>query len=151
MWPHIVWRFDPNPTELESKRSAIASLCRVGGTWVEGRRRPNGMRSRTWEWAFHAPKRNRHFAKREAERMFIINLQLTWLLAKGEPPATTACEERKGPFVRFVEDCLTRAGATDVAPVKVINAVAQAREDERLKGERRKILAMLVMHQRVNN
>ncbi|HEY8126372.1 MAG TPA: hypothetical protein VIF88_13250 [Methylocystis sp.] len=117
-----------NSAGCEAICENVGTLCRMGGGWSEGRLRQSGRRSRTWSTLLYAPQKSSHFAKREAERMFVINLQLTWLMATGEKPATTACQERPGPFVRFVQDCLKLAGAGHVNAVKAINGIAQDRK-----------------------
>jgi hypothetical protein len=116
--------FSLDPAEL----SKIAALCRTGGTWTEGRKRPSGKRSRIWSPLLFAPDKDKNFAKREAERMLIINMQLTWLAAMGEAPATTADPRKAGPFARFAQDCFRLAGAGHVNVVKNINAVARDRK-----------------------
>ena len=107
----------------------VAKLCRVGGEMIEGRNRPSGKKSTEWTVALHAPKKRRGFAKRTAEKAFIINLQLTWLEVTGQSPAVTANHEVPGPFVRFVDDCLVLAGVSGVDIVETLNSLTRDRKN----------------------
>jgi hypothetical protein len=70
----------PSGDELD----VIARLCRVGGAWVEGKKRPTGRRSRTWTVLLQAPGKRRGHPGNEAARLFVIKLQLAWLEATGK-------------------------------------------------------------------
>jgi hypothetical protein len=106
----------------------IARLCQLGGEYVKGRRRPTGKRSRpTWRPLLYAPKRSPHFAKREAERNFVIWLKLAWLEATNQPPSETADPSKPGPFARFVKECFKLAGAGHADAVGLINEISRRR------------------------
>ena len=108
----------------------IAHLCRTGGKWKpeEG---GSDDTPRRWLTELHAPKKQRNFAKRAAEKAFIINLQLTWLKSTGQMPAVTANHEVPGPFVRFAEECLALAGVKHVDVVETLNSLTRYRKDRK--------------------
>ena len=119
----------------------VASLCRLGGVYGEGRKRKPGKRSRSWQPELHAPLTDPHPPKREAERIFTMNLQLAWLEAVGKAPSLAANVDRLGPFARMVRECLVLAGAvsTDASVGGYINALnRQRRQVEAEHEERRK-------------
>jgi hypothetical protein len=81
----------PSPDALrdveqrEAACEAVAALCRYGGRFILGRVRPGGKRSRpSFQPLLSAPKPRRHFAKRAAERNFVMWLQIAWLEATGK-------------------------------------------------------------------
>jgi len=117
----------------------IARLCQFGGGYVEGRRRPAGKQSRpVWDPLIHAPKPQRNFAKRNAERNFVMWLSVAWLEATGVVPSRTArhddASREVGPFARFSRECLRRVGAPDADIVELINELHRRRcEMERYK------------------
>jgi hypothetical protein len=118
----------PNPEvmrDAEHRQEAcvrIASLCRIGGQRVEGRRRPKRPnRSRTWRWEFHAPQSNAGFQRRQAEREFVMWLRVAWVEAIGKNPAETADPRKPGPFARLVRECLNLVGAKDANAINLIN------------------------------
>jgi len=106
----------------------IAQLCRVGGGMVQGRNRPSGKKSLQWTVSLHAPDKRKTFTKRDAERSFIINLQLAWLEGTGTKAAVTANHEVPGPFTRFVKDCLEFAGVRGVDVVETLNSLTRDRK-----------------------
>lgn len=73
-----------------SSCQAVARFCSFGGGWTEGRMRPTGRRSRTWEPKIWASTPTRHFSRRKAERSFVTNLKLAHLDACGQLSARTA-------------------------------------------------------------
>ena len=107
----------PTPAMLrEPERRAeasqtVAMLCRMGGRYVEGRRRPSGKRSRTWKPLAIGPTPRRHSRKRQAERDFVMWIQVAWLDATGRKPSLTAHTFRPGPFAKMVTECLRLVGA----------------------------------------
>lgn len=111
----------------------VARLCSMGGRYEEkGRLRPTGKRSRPpWRPLLYAPQSSTHFAKREAERNFIIWLKLAWLEAANQPPGETADPTKPGPFARFVKKCLKLVGAGHADAVGLINEIARRRRQER--------------------
>lgn len=90
---HILRIPDPaelsNPDKRENAAAGLRMLIEVGGSWVEGRKRSNGHRSRSWRPVFDAPTASRGEPRREAERMLVINLQLAML--DTEAKGTTHC------------------------------------------------------------
>jgi hypothetical protein len=110
----------------------VLSLCQYGGSYGTGRRRPSGKRSRTWRPLVHAPKRTRHFPKRDAELNFIMWLQAAWLESAGERPSLAANPERPGPFARMAAECLRLVGASHADPVGLINELNHRRIQSRL-------------------
>lgn len=142
----------PEPDDLRdvTKRgagcAAVECLCTFGGRWTDGRKRPNGRRSRTWQPLLRAPAPSRHFGKRDAERHFVTNLRLAVLQATNrQPPATArlvckgtdATGERvyaaSGAFARLVSLALRSVGAAgnhrqaDVLAVELINEINRRR------------------------
>jgi len=99
----------------------VTSLCRVGGHH-QGRQRPTGKRSRTWQPLLYAPKPRRNFSKRDAERYFVILLKAAWLDATGNLPSRTADYRKPGPFARFVRECLQLVGGEYADAVSLINS-----------------------------
>jgi hypothetical protein len=121
-----------DPERSEDACATIARLCGIGGKWVEGRRRPGGQRSRpTWRPLLHAPDKQRRFAKREAERDFVMWLSIAWLDATGAQPSRTArhpdASRDVGPFARFVRKCLRLVGAGDANVVELLNELQRRR------------------------
>jgi hypothetical protein len=116
-------------------RTSVLKLCQHGGGWVKGRRRPSGKRSRGWQPLLHAPRPQKHPPKRDAERYFVILLQLAWNETVGEPPACTAHPDNPGPFARLVKECLKLVGATCANAVELINKVHQQRRELRRRSD----------------
>lgn len=110
----------------------VARICRIGGCFVEGRRRLSGKRSRTWRWLYYAPNPQRNFPKREAERSFVMMLSLAWCEAAGKPPPRTArhadAGRKLGPFAGFVSECLCLVGANHADTVELINELNRRRK-----------------------
>ena len=109
----------------------VLKLCQYGGSYVEGRRRPSGKRSRAWRPLLHAPKRTRNFAKRDAELNFIMWLQAAWLEATNELPSLAANPKRPGPFARMVRKSLELIGAGHADAVGLINELNRRRRIQR--------------------
>ena len=128
----------PSPealTDVEQREAAcgaVAALCQYGGRFILGRLRPGGKRSRpTFQPLLYAPKPRRHFAKRAAERNFVMWLQIAWLEATGKMPPRTArnpdVSRALGPFARFAKECLKLAGAGHANVVELINELERQR------------------------
>jgi hypothetical protein len=146
----------PSPNALrdvkqrEAACRVIAELCSFGGSFVSGRRRPTGKRSRHHlRPLLYAPERSSGFAKRDAELNFIERLGFVWKEATGKSPPRTArhidkppttlgeqAEARRrararhttlGPFPGFAKDCLTLAGVRDADVVELINELDRRR------------------------
>jgi hypothetical protein len=113
--------------QREEACAKIATLCQYGGGYVEGRRRPSGRRSKQWRVLLHAPEPSRQFPKRDAERGFIMWLQVAWLEATGERPSVAANSARPGPFARMVQQCLKLVGANHADAVGLINELNKRR------------------------
>jgi hypothetical protein len=123
-----------DPARRDGACQMIAGLCRFGGGTVEGRRRPSGKRSRpTWRPLLYAPEPRTNFAKRDAERDFVMWLSLAWLEATGSAPSRTARHRVDGrdvgPFARFARECLCRVGAADADIVELMNDLHQRRRE----------------------
>ena len=126
---------------LPDKKKAceqIASLCRDGGTLIEGRRRPSGRRSRTLKIDLHARIPSRHFEKRKAELNFVTWLEFAWREATNQPPSATASHEKPGPYARFVGECLKLVGATHADAIALINEHTRRREEAKKEMEEKK-------------
>ena len=106
----------------------VAALVRLGGRYKVGRRRLTGKRSRTWHTDLLSVPSPRNFPKRENERVFVERLRTGWRLVAKSEPAPTASHQRKGPFARFVQECLDLVGARQASAVDIINAIAATRK-----------------------
>jgi hypothetical protein len=111
-------------------------MCVSGGRIVEGRSRPSGRKSRALQVTLNAPSRRRGFARRDAERQFVMWLQVAYLEATGRRPPRTARHagpNRKvirkvgGPFVRMVIECLRLVGAPHADAVELIKDLERQR------------------------
>jgi hypothetical protein len=118
-------------TAQQTACDIVLRLFQYGGKYAEGRRRPSGKRSRTWRSLLVAPKPCQHFPKRDAERDFVMWLQLAWLEATGKPPSVAANPARPGPFVRMVRKCLALVGAGHADAVGLINELNRRRIQSR--------------------
>jgi hypothetical protein len=110
---------------------AILSLSQYGGEYMKSRRRPSGKRSRAWRPLLVGPQPRRNFPRRDAERNFIMWLQVAWLEATGKPPSLAANPARPGPFVRMVRKCLALVGAGHADAVGLINELNRRRIQSR--------------------
>jgi hypothetical protein len=151
-----------DPKRQEGACEMLARICRVGGRYIEGRMRPSGRQSVTWEPRLHAPAQVQYVPeidaetgevadvrkptprppKRDAERRFVMHLQLAWLEATGgKPPATVNPSRSDRPFANMVRECLRLVGAPHVDAVEAINELQRRRKElrrrrrERLKRE----------------
>jgi hypothetical protein len=106
---------------------AVLSLSQCGGDYIERSRR----RSDPWRPLLVGPKPCQHFPKRDAERDFVMWLQLAWLEATGKPPSLAANPARPGPFVRMVRKCLALVGAGHADAVGLINELNRRRIQSR--------------------
>jgi hypothetical protein len=120
-----------DPTRQHQACEIVSSVCQFGGRYVEGRRRPSGKRSRTWRPLLHAPKPSRNFPKRDAERDFVMWLEVAWLEATGERPSLAANPARPGPFARIARKCLEIVGASHADVVGLINELNRRRKIKR--------------------
>jgi hypothetical protein len=121
--------------------AALASLCRIGGQLVEGRRRPNGGRSpSSIRPHFYAPEASTAFLRREADRHFVERISIARHTATGKAAPRTArratAERDIGPFARLVRECLRLVGASYADPVGLINELGasyERRDDDDVK------------------
>jgi hypothetical protein len=145
----------PSPEDLcDSARrdeacATIAKLCRIGGDWIEGRKRPFGKRSATTckpllcapsgppELAALKHRSPRNFSKRDAERNLVMWLGLAWLEATGVPPPRTADRRNLGPFARLVREVLQLASGQNHSESAVAERINE------LNTRRRKMEARL--------
>jgi len=135
-------------TTQQTASEAVLRLCQYGGQYIEGRRRPSGKRSLTWRPLLVATKAHRNSptrislpaggryprgGRRDAERTFIIFLQMAWLEATGKRPSLAANPARPGPFVRMVRKCLKLVGAGHADAVGLINELNRWRKEAERK------------------
>src|SRR5262245_6601386 len=135
-------------TTQQTASEAVLRLCQHGGQYIEGRRRPSGKRSLTWRPLLVATKAHRNSptrislpaggryprgGRRDAERSFIIFLQMAWLEATGKRPSLAANPARPGPFVRMVRKCLKLVGAGHADAVGLINELNRWRKEAERK------------------
>ena len=120
-----------SPSERDQACEMIERLCRIGGSYVEGRERSSGERSKTWQPVLLAPLPEEHPPKRAAERRFVMHLQSAWLEAVGKPPTATVNPSRPDrPFAILVKKCFQLAGAR-ADHVGLINELRRRRMVER--------------------
>jgi hypothetical protein len=117
-----------DPATRTDACAAVARLCRAGGRYIAGRRRPSGRQSVSWEPLLHAPQSLERPPKREAERRFVMHLQLAWTEATGDTPSLAANPNRPGPFVRMVQECLKLVGAGHSDASGMINKLNRRRK-----------------------
>ena len=118
-------------TKRDAVCSAIASICRIGGSYVKGKMRPSGKRSITWSWLYYAPEPRRHSPKRAAERKLVMHLALTWVDVTGKPAPKVVLRRKPGPFARLVQECLKRSGAAAADAINLINDYGRQRAKPR--------------------
>jgi len=109
----------------------VSRLCQCGGGYVEGRGRRSGKRSRTWRPLLVAPQPRRNYPRRDAERDFVMWLQVTWLEASGKRPPLAANPARLGPFARMAAECLRLVGASHADAVGLTNKLNKRRREMR--------------------
>jgi len=118
-------------TAQQKACDTVLKLCQHGGKYIKGRRRPSGKRSSTWRPLLVAPKPRRDFPRRDAERNFIMWLQLAWLEANGAQPNLAANRalnrEIRGAFARMAAECLRLVGASYADPVGLLNELNRRR------------------------
>jgi hypothetical protein len=137
-----------DPEQREMARLAIARLCQLGGKYVKGRRRSSGKQSRpTWRPLIvaapeprknlPAPKPHKRPPRRDAERNFVMWLQIAWLETTCAKPSLTARHAELplsgrdiGPFARFARECLRLVGAGHVDVVELINELNRRRRKQ---------------------
>jgi hypothetical protein len=128
------WGTRPDPEVLRDPATqcaaceTIASLCRIGAGWREGRRRPGGRRSITKASVLHAPPLQQHPARREAQLDFVIWLQVAYLEAAGKSPPATSHPGRPTPFAQMAQLCLDKLQAGANA-VEMINELQRQRKN----------------------
>jgi hypothetical protein len=119
-----------DPALREEACAVVAQLCQYGGRWVKG---PPSKGSRPkWRPHLYAPDKDRNPPKRDAERHFVLMLQLAWLDATGVRPTVTARHRDEsrdlGPFARFARECLRLFGATDADVVELMHELDRHRD-----------------------
>lgn len=125
----------PEPIDLitadqrEAACVKIASLCRIGGQKIEGRMRPSGKHSSTWQWLYYAPGLSRHFPKRPAEYQFVMHLAITWYEITGKSAPRFTRQGSHGPFARMVEKCLRLCGGPAANVTNLVNEHGRRRGD----------------------
>jgi hypothetical protein len=124
------WRI-PSVAELQDPATCakaadgLIALLEFGEEWVLGRNRPSGRRSITRRSVTIAPTPSRAQPRRDAERDFVMWLQIALARAGAKVPVT-AHHDKPGPVTRMVGECLLLAGATGAAnavglAVQIIN------------------------------
>jgi hypothetical protein len=124
----------PAPTDLREPRrqrsacEAVFRLSQRGGAIVKDRLRGPDKRSRKWRPLLVGPDPRRHVPKRDAERNFIMWLQIAWLEATGAPPGLAANARRPGPFTLMVREALKLVGGGHADAVGLINQLNRSRK-----------------------
>src|SRR5262249_35977531 len=115
------------PARRKEACTLVRRLCTAGGRTIEGRLRPTGRRSRSYQTVLEAPTPSRHFSKREAELDLITSLQLSFLGATGKMPALTARRGFPGPFARMTQKVFHLAGAAHADVAGLLNELNRRR------------------------
>jgi hypothetical protein len=120
--------------QREEACAKVATLCQFGGSYVQGRQRSPGKHSRNWRPLLYVPNPRPHFPKRDAERDFVMWLQLAWTEAANEKveagglmPSLAANPARPGPFARMARKCLKLVGADHADVAGLINELNRRR------------------------
>ena len=129
----------------QRRQSAIEGLRRflsMGGSIVEGRKRPTGKRSRSFRPLLRIPATTKRGRQRgQAERDFVGGLSVTYLEATGKLPPKTVNydEEIRGPFSKFVHRCFELLGAPSGSVTELINERGNIHREKppRQRGRRR--------------
>ncbi len=126
-----------DPLRQKQACERIAALCRIGGRFVQGQRRPSGKRSKEFRVLLYATEPTRHFVKREAERNLLLRLRSAWEHGTGSPPTARTAQpgiaaEDAAPFTKFVSDCFEAMGVTRANVVELINRTSVEVNGERL-------------------
>jgi hypothetical protein len=143
--PPDVWdwlaRFNPKgskiPTAAEIRSPAtrpravqrLRLALSYGGMIKDGRKRPTGKRSRSFEPLLRVPTIEPNRPRSEAEREFVRNLAFTYLSATGKRPPYKVDFQVRGPFSAFVHRCFELAGAPSGYVTRLINEFGRARRE----------------------
>jgi hypothetical protein len=118
-----------DPARREQACDVVRRFCTLGGCYIAGRRRRSGKQSATWKPLLYAPKPIKRPLRREAERQFVMHLQLAWLEALGKRPTATVNPSRSDrPFANLVRECLRLVGASHADAVGLINELSRRRK-----------------------
>ena len=101
-----------DPVRCGVAAEGLCCLIEVGGKQKEGRNRPSGRRSITWDALLYAPEPSRREPRRKAERAFVMWLQVA-LAESGAKVPVTALHSFPGPFAKFAAKCLYLMGAAN--------------------------------------
>ena len=118
---------------LATRQKAIERLRLIlsyGSTWVAGRKRSSGRRSRSAKPLLRVPETlGRGRPPGSADREFVQWLAVAYLEAAGHPPPRTAHQniDIRGPFPRFVHRCFELLGAPSGNVTRLINQYGTAR------------------------
>ncbi len=111
-----------DPVRREQACDVMRRFCSFGGRFIAGRLRRTGKRSITWKPLLHTPEPTKHPSRREAERQFIMYLQLAWLESTEKSPTATVNPSRSDrPFANLARECLRIVGAGHADAVGLIN------------------------------
>jgi hypothetical protein len=122
-----------DPTHQREACVIVRKLCTFGGEAREGRRRPNGKRSRkTLKPLLYDPTPTTRVLRREAELELVNILQYAIYQAAGREPAWTARHDSPhaaaGPLARMTKEVLRLVGAPhDADAVGLINELHKRR------------------------
>ena len=123
-----------DPSGREQACDVIRRFCSLGGSHVQGRKRRSGKRSITWKPLLWAPQPIDHPPRLEADRHFVMLLQLAWLEAVGKSPTATVNPSRSDrPFVNMVGKSLTLIGS----PADAVGIINELRKRQRTLTRRR--------------
>jgi hypothetical protein len=126
----------PTATEILSPATRQCAVERFrlilsyGGSFVAGRKRSGGRRSRSFKPLLRLPEQTKRGRPRgEAEREFVQWLAVAYVEATGRSPPRTANYniDIRGPFSDFVHQCFELVGAPTGNVTRLLNQYGAAR------------------------
>src|SRR5262245_4102882 len=130
----------PTATEILSPPTRERAVERFrlilswGGRVVDGRKRPDGRRSRSFKPRLRLPPQQIKPGRPrgEAEREFVQWLAVAYVEATGRSPPRTAHHniDIRGPFPRFVHRCFELVGAPTGNVTRLLNQYGAARQHD---------------------
>jgi hypothetical protein len=125
----------PTAAEIVSPATRMRAIRRLrlvlsyGGMIKDGRKRPTGKRSRSFEPLLRVPKIEPNRPRSEAAREFVRNLAITYSSARGKKPPYKVDFQVRGPFSAYVHRCFELAGAPSGNVTRLINEFGRARRE----------------------
>jgi hypothetical protein len=125
----------PTAAEIVSPTTRARAVQRLrlalsdGGMIKDGRKRPTGKRSRSFEPLLRVPTIEPNRPRGEAQREFVRNLALTYLSTTGKTPPHKVDFQVRSPFSTYVHRCFELAGAPSGDVTRLINEFGRKRRE----------------------